>query len=79
MALNDRKMAATRISLQILEDLLKFPIGHHITDINRDAHDRFNNTVSLLIEGPTLPVMQEGQTPEEVRIICERIETRFQG
>lgn len=75
---NERNMGIAKISIVLLEDLLKFPEDHHIIDINYDMYDKLNNEITCLIEGPTLPIKLEGQRTEEVKIVCERIKTTFE-
>jgi len=50
-----------RINLAIIEKAIGLPEGHHIERIQYDIEDSHSRTVKLLIIGPTLPQVPEGQ------------------
>lgn len=68
----ERKFARVSIPLTDFNYLIGLPDGHMIRDIQYNIEQRFNKMVTLLIEGPSLPEVQEGRIPPEYGILIEK-------
>jgi len=67
-----RRLGIGEVSITVLEDLLQFLPGHHIMDFNYDMNNRLHHTISFMIEGPTLPEVEEGGMVALIRILIEK-------
>jgi hypothetical protein len=56
---NQRRIASMDITFTMLEKLLRLPEGHHIVEV-LEERGRLVDTFRVLIEGPKMPVAQEG-------------------
>jgi hypothetical protein len=56
------KAGILRVSLKHLEEAWAIPEEHHIEWIQYDIEDSYSGTVKLLIVGPNLPEVFEGDS-----------------
>lgn len=72
-----RQLGRVKISVEMLEELLRLPIDHSILEIKQDYEDRLRNEFTLVCEGPDLPKVREGEQIPELSVIYETIQTHF--
>lgn len=68
-----RNRGVLRVGMQFLEQMLHLPEGHRIIAA-REA-DGFTDTIEVLVEGPDLPVVNEGSITPRVNLTVTVTET----
>lgn len=61
-----RRAAYVNVTFALLAEFLNLPEGHKVVDVVRGANDRFTYRCKILMEGPTFPIVPEGETPPRV-------------
>lgn len=75
-----RRIGRIKVSLPVLEKMMAFPAGHHISAvIPQSADDVVNQVLDIIVTGPTLPAHLEGTPVTVVDLIVSERGGRLQG
>lgn len=71
------RRAVLTISYEILSELLSLPDGHEVVEVASGLDDRTVRVCRVVIRGPSLPEVDEGQLIPKATLIGRRIEAEI--